>query len=166
MLSSTLNIRRLSTQFTKKLIYMIQSDRRMSEQKVIISSVTRKLKSIEEFGVSENSVDRYLQIDSDMEADEDNVKSHPSMRIPRQVLKAHYTRVFTEKSPSPYIVHLSKSCAEMLQLQLPDETASSEALRSSCIFEYCIVCMYVYVGIVVVLCILYIIFIIVLCNVW
>eukprot|EP01036_Dinobryon_divergens_P023244 gene23244-31570_t len=96
------------------------------------SSMNRGKRSIDEFGVGENSVDRYLQIDNEMEADDDsdsNARSHPSMRIPRQVLKAHYTRVFTETSPSPYIVHLSKSCAEMLQLQLPDETENSEALR-------------------------------------
>eukprot|EP01035_Chromulina_nebulosa_P031955 gene31955-42633_t len=128
MLSSTLNIRRLSTQLRKKLICnMIQSDRR-----IVTSTVVRGKRSIDEFGVGENSVDRYLQIDNEMEADDDsdsNARSHPSMRIPRQVLKAHYTRVFTETSPSPYIVHLSKSCAEMLQLQLPDETENSEALR-------------------------------------
>ena len=131
MLSSTLHLRRLPTRFAKQ-INMISSERRMSEQ--AISSIVKKMRSIEEFGVGENSVDRYLQIDNDKEAedeDSDNARSHPSMRIPRQVLKAHYTRVFTEKSPSPYVIHLSKSCAEMLQLQIPDETGSSEELRSS-----------------------------------
>ena len=131
MLSSTLHLRRLPTRFAKQ-INMLSSERRMSEQ--AISSIVKKMRSIEEFGVGENSVDRYLQIDNDKEAedeDSDKARSHPSMRIPRQVLKAHYTRVFTEKSPSPYVIHLSKSCAEMLQLQIPDETGSSEELRSS-----------------------------------
>jgi hypothetical protein len=131
MLSSTLHLRRLPTRFAKQ-INMILSERRMSEQ--AISSIVKKMRSIEEFGVGENSVDRYLQIDNDKEAkdeDSDKARSHPSMRIPRQVLKAHYSRVFTEKSPSPYVIHLSKSCAEMLQLQIPDETGSSEELRSS-----------------------------------
>ena len=131
MLSSTLHLRRLPTRFAKQ-INMLSSERRMSEQ--AISSMVKKMRSIEEFGVGENSVDRYLQIDNDKEdedEDSDKARSHPSMRIPRQVLKAHYTRVFTEKSPSPYVIHLSKSCAEMLQLQIPDETGSSEELRSS-----------------------------------
>ena len=133
MLSSTLHLRRLSTRFAKQ-INIVSSERRMSEQ--VISGVN-KMRSIEEFGVGENSVDRYLQIDYDIEAEDEgsnsgsSTRSHPSMRIPRQVLKAHYTRVFTEKSPSPYVIHLSKSCAEMLQLRIPDEAESSEELRSS-----------------------------------
>ena len=69
MLSSTLNIRRLSTQLRKKLICnMIQSDRR-----IVTSTVVRGKRSIDEFGVGENSVDRYLQIDNDMEADDDDL---------------------------------------------------------------------------------------------
>jgi hypothetical protein len=75
-------------------------------------------KSLEEFGVGENSVLKYLV------ADPVEMKDG-SQLFPRQIRKVHFTPVLPERVPSPYLIAASKSCANMLELN-PDESNRSE----------------------------------------
>jgi uncharacterized protein YdiU (UPF0061 family) len=81
------------------------------------------MRPLSEFGNGENSIDHFLSIDNSTETSEDLESPYAkesSMRIPRQVLKAHYTRVYPEAPRRPYYIHASKSCAEMLALAFPN----------------------------------------------
>eukprot|EP00597_Dinobryon_sp_UTEXLB2267_P007046 CAMPEP_0170097146 /NCGR_PEP_ID=MMETSP0019_2-20121128/29045_1 /TAXON_ID=98059 /ORGANISM="Dinobryon sp., Strain UTEXLB2267" /LENGTH=627 /DNA_ID=CAMNT_0010319347 /DNA_START=8 /DNA_END=1892 /DNA_ORIENTATION=- len=98
-----------------------------SRVRSIGSLASKQMRSIDEFGDGANSIDRFLKLD--VSHTNDNEKKATlsadsaisSMRMPRQILKAHYSRVYPETSPNPSIVHLSESCASMLNLQLPHQ---------------------------------------------
>jgi uncharacterized protein YdiU (UPF0061 family) len=68
-------------------------------------------RSLEEFGVGENTVLKYLV------ADPVEMKDG-SQLFPRQIRKVHFTPVLPERVPSPYLIAASKSCAKMLELSL------------------------------------------------
>jgi len=99
---------------------IVQSNRKFVISRIIYSA--KQMRSIDEFGDCSNSVDRYLIIDKAYTKDdfkENAISKNSTMRMPRQVLKSHYSRVYPEPSPNPTILHLSESCANMLRLALP-----------------------------------------------